>query len=89
MDDPTSAQCSSAEENVPDAEISPESFGSIMTTTDLGAIRSSCFIPGGLGVYEEAMKVGLRFPLHPFVVMLLDRYALSLAQIAQTLGVIL
>ena len=37
---------------------------------------------GWLGVYEEAMRVSLRFPLHPFVVKLLDRYALSLAQIA-------
>ena len=35
----------------------------------------------GMGVYEEAMKAGLCFPLHPFVVKLLDRYALSLVQI--------
>ena len=34
-----------------------------------------------LGVSEEAMKASLHFLLHPFVVKLLDRYALSLAQI--------
>ena len=37
---------------------------------------------GGLGIYEEALKAGLRFSLHPFVVKLVDRFALSLAQIA-------
>ena len=37
---------------------------------------------GGLGIYEEALKAGLRFPLPPFVVKLVDRFALSLAQIA-------
>ena len=36
---------------------------------------------GWLGVYEKAMKVDLHFPLHTFIVKLLDRYALSLAQI--------
>ena len=37
---------------------------------------------GGLGIYEEALKAGLCFFLHPFVVKLIDRFALSLAQIA-------
>ena len=39
-------------------------------------------LAGRMGVYEEAIKIGLYFPLHPFVVKLLDRYALSLAQTA-------
>ena len=34
---------------------------------------------GLLGMYEEAMKADLHFPLHPFIVKLLDRYDLNLA----------
>ena len=37
---------------------------------------------GNLGIYKEALKVDLHFSLHPFVVKLVDRFALSLAQIA-------
>ena len=44
--------------------------------------RVDCPLAGCLGVYEEALKFDLRFSLHPFVVKLLDRYALCLAQIA-------
>ena len=36
---------------------------------------------GGLGIYEEALKAGLRFSLYPFVVKLVDRFVLSLVQI--------
>ena len=34
---------------------------------------------GGLGIYEAALKASLHFLLHPFVVKLIDRFALSLA----------
>ena len=37
---------------------------------------------GGVGVYEEALKVGLHFSLHPFVGKVLDRFALGMAQVA-------
>ena len=36
---------------------------------------------GGLGIYEEALRANLHFFLHPFVVKLLSRYALSSAQL--------
>ena len=36
---------------------------------------------GGIGIYEETLKAVLRFSLHPFVVKLVGRFALSLAQI--------
>ena len=36
---------------------------------------------GCLSVYEEALKAGLRFPLHTFVVQLMNVYRLSPAQI--------
>ena len=36
---------------------------------------------GSIGVYEEALKVGLHFFLHPFVGRLLERFDLSLAQV--------
>ena len=35
---------------------------------------------GSVGVYEEAMKAGLRFLLHPFVKRIMERFSLSLAQ---------
>ena len=35
-----------------------------------------------VGVYEEAMKVGLHFPLHPFVKRVMERFSFSLAQVA-------
>ena len=37
---------------------------------------------GSIRVYEEAMKAGLRFPLHPFIKRVLERFSLCLAQIA-------
>ena len=36
---------------------------------------------GYLGVYKEALKANLRFPLHSFIVKLLNVYLLSSAQI--------
>ena len=36
---------------------------------------------GCLGVYEEALKASFRFPLHPFVVQLLNIYLISPFQI--------
>ena len=49
----------------------------------LAASEERVYAPltGCVGVYEEAMMADLRFSLHPFVVKLLDRYVLSLAQI--------
>ena len=42
-----------------------------------------CFSPvGSVEVYEEALKAGLRFPLHPFIKRVLERFLLGLAQIA-------
>ena len=39
-----------------------------------------CFPPtGSIGVYEEAMKAGLRFLLHPFIRRVLGRFCLCLA----------
>ena len=32
---------------------------------------------GCLGIYEEALKAGLRFPLHLFIVKLMNTYSLS------------
>ena len=37
---------------------------------------------GCIGVYEEAVKAGLRFFLHPFVKRVMERFFLSLAQVA-------
>ena len=37
---------------------------------------------GSIRVYEEAMKAGLHFPLHPFVKRVMRRFSLSLAQVA-------
>ena len=34
---------------------------------------------GSVGVYEEALKAGLYFSLHPFVKILIGRFALTLA----------
>ena len=36
---------------------------------------------GSIGVYEEALKADLCFPLHPFVGRILERFELSLAQV--------
>ena len=35
-----------------------------------------------VGVYEEALKAGFRFPLHPFIKRVLERFSLGLAHIA-------
>ena len=40
---------------------------------------------GSIGVYKEALKVGLRFPLHPFVGRVMERFELSLAQVMPNL----
>ena len=37
---------------------------------------------GCVWVYEEAVKAGLRFPLHPFMKRVMERFSLSLAQVA-------
>ena len=37
---------------------------------------------GCVGVYEEAMMANLRFLLHPFMKRVIDRFFLSLAQVA-------
>ena len=37
---------------------------------------------GSVGVYEEAVKAGLRFSLHPFVKRVMERFSFSLAQVA-------
>ena len=39
-------------------------------------------LAGCVGVYEEAMKAGLHFFLHPFVKKVMERFFLSLAQVA-------
>ena len=44
--------------------------------------RVDLFPIGCLGVYEEDLKADLIFPLHPFVVKLLNIYLLSPSQIA-------
>ena len=62
IDDLTSTQCSSIAENVPDAEIGPESFGSIMTTIDVRAIRSSCFIPSEFLVVLSRLRERVHNP---------------------------
>ena len=100
VNDPTPILRPSTEKDVPETEIDPKSFRSIMIAMDLGTIQISCFITSefciklvrpqervhnppidGLRIYEEAMKAGLHLPLNPFMVKLLDRYVLSLAQI--------
>ena len=43
--------------------------------------RVDCPPSGFLGMYEEALKVGLQFPLHPYIVKLLNVYLLSPIQI--------
>ena len=41
-----------------------------------------CFpLMGSVGVYEETLKAGLRFLLHPFIKRVLERFSLGLAQI--------
>ena len=36
---------------------------------------------GSIGVYEEALKADLRFPFHPFVERVLERFELGLSQV--------
>ena len=38
-------------------------------------------LAGSIGVYEEALKAGLCFTLHPFVGRIMERFELSLAQV--------
>ena len=39
-----------------------------------------CFpLVGSIGVYEDALKAGLCFPLHPFIKRVLERFSLGLA----------
>ena len=47
----------------------------------LASIEDRIHVPttGSIGVYEEAMKVGLHFPLHPFIKRVMGRFSLSLA----------
>ena len=53
-----------------------DEFGLTLASTD-----DRIHVPsvGSVGVYEEAMKAGLRFPLHPFVKRVMGRFFLSLA----------
>ena len=44
--------------------------------------RVHCPLPSQLGIYEDSLKVGLRFPLHPFVVKLMIEYNFCPSQIA-------
>ena len=37
---------------------------------------------GWLGIYEDSLKAGLRFPFHPFMVRLMTEYSMCSAQIA-------
>ena len=50
----------------------------------LASIEDRIHVPsaGSIGVYEEAMKADLRFPLHLFIKRVMDRFSLSLAQVA-------
>ena len=51
-------------------------FGLTLASTD----DRICFSPvGSVGVYKEAMKAGLHFPLHPFIKRVLGRFCLCLA----------
>ena len=54
----------------------PGEFGlTIVSTND-----RICFPPtGSVGVYEEALKAGLCFLLHPFIKRVLERFSLGLA----------
>ena len=54
----------------------PGEFGLTLVSTD-----DRIHVPpmGSIGVYEEAMKAGLRFLLHPFVKRVLEIFSLSLA----------
>ena len=55
-----------------------EEFGLTLASTN----DRICFPPASsVRVYEEAMKAGLRFPLHPFIKRVLGRFSLCLAQI--------
>ena len=57
----------------------PKKFGLTLASTN----DRICFpLAGSVGVYEEAMKAGLRFLLHPFIKRVLGRFSLCLAQIA-------
>ena len=37
---------------------------------------------GGVRVYEEALKAGLHFSLHPFIGKVLSKFSLSMGQVA-------
>ena len=54
-------------------------FGLSLASTD-----DRIYVPpaGSIRVYEEAMKAGLHFFLHPFVKSIMERFSLSLAQVA-------
>ena len=54
----------------------PGEFGLTLASSD-----DRIHVPpeGCIGVYEEAMKVGLCFPLHPFIKRVMGRFSLSLA----------
>ena len=43
--------------------------------------RVHCPPVGWLGIYEDSLKAGLRFPIHPFVIKLLTEYNMCPAQI--------
>ena len=56
----------------------PGEFGLILASSS----DRVCFPPtSSIGVYEEALKTGLRFLLHLFIKRVLERFSLGLAQI--------
>ena len=54
-------------------------FGLILASSD-----DRIHVPpmGCVEIYEKVVKAGLRFPLHPFVKRVMERFSLSLAQVA-------
>ena len=56
-----------------------DEFGLILTSSDdrIHVPPVDC-----VGVYEEAVKANLRFSLHSFVKRVMERFSLSLAQVA-------
>ena len=57
----------------------PGEFGLTLASSD---DRIHVSPTGCVEVYEKAMKVGLHFFLHPFVKRVMERFSLSLAQVA-------
>ena len=56
-----------------------DEFGLTLASSD---DRIHVSLVGSVGVYEEAVKASLHFPLHLFVKRVMERFSLSLAQVA-------